>query len=123
MKKILALLLALVMVFGLAACGNTNTPSTPDTPSTPGSTTPDTPASDAPEAPKYEDLGTIMWLSNLSSGAQYDAAVAYLTAICDALGYEFTVVYGDPFNDAAGNPFAKSRSVPLSPISSRRFSA
>ena len=97
MKKIIALLLALVMVFGLVACGNTNTPSTPDTPSTPA------PGSDAPEAPKYEDMGTIMWLSNLSSGAQYDANVDYMTAVCEALGYEFTVVYGDSFNDAAGN--------------------
>ena len=105
MKKIIALLLALVMVFGLVACGNTNTPSTPDTPSTPGSDAPSTPApgSDAPEAPKYEDLGTIMWLSNLSSGPQYDSTVAYLTALCEAMGYEFTVVYGDAFNDAAGN--------------------
>ena len=97
MKKIIALLLALVMVFGLVACGNTSTPSTPDTPSTPA------PGSDAPEAPKYEDLGTIMWLSNLSSGPQYDSTVAYLTALCEAMGYEFTVVYGDAFNDAAGN--------------------
>ena len=47
--------------------------------------------------------GTIMWLSNLTAGAQYDAAVNYLTALCDALGYSFTVVYGDSFNDAAGN--------------------
>ena len=47
--------------------------------------------------------GTIMWLSNLTAGAQYDAAVNYLTELCDALGYSFTVVYGDSFNDAAGN--------------------
>lgn len=47
--------------------------------------------------------GTIMWLSNLQSGAQYEAAKAYMEAMCDAAGYSFTVVYGDGFNDAAGN--------------------
>lgn len=47
--------------------------------------------------------GTIMWLSNLTAGAQYEAAVNYMTDICEALGYKFTVVYGDGFNDAAGN--------------------
>ncbi len=50
-----------------------------------------------------ESNGTIMWLSNLSSGIQYEAARDYLQAICDAMGYDFTVVYGDSFNDAAGN--------------------
>lgn len=47
--------------------------------------------------------GTIMWLSNLTSGVQYDSTVNYLGAICEELGYNFTVVYGDGFNDAAGN--------------------
>ena len=46
MKKIIALLLALVMVFALVACGSSNTPSTPDKPNTPS--TPSTPSSDAP---------------------------------------------------------------------------
>ena len=43
MKKIVALLLALIMVFALVACGNSNTPSTPNTPSNPS-----TPGSEAP---------------------------------------------------------------------------
>jgi len=47
--------------------------------------------------------GTIMWLSNLTSGVQYETTINYLTAICKELGYDFTVVYGDSFNDAAGN--------------------
>ena len=55
----------------------------------------------AEEAPA--NAGTIMWLSNLQSGVQYDSTVDYMTAICDELGYNFTVVYGDGFNDAAGN--------------------
>ena len=47
--------------------------------------------------------GTIIWLSNLTAGVQYDSTVNYLTALCDELGYKFSVVYGDGFNDAAGN--------------------
>ena len=35
MKKMIALLLALVMVFALVACGNSSTPSTPSTPTEP----------------------------------------------------------------------------------------
>lgn len=79
MKKLIALLLALVMVFSLTACGGTE---------------------------EKKDMGTIMWMSNISSGAQYDAAYNYLEAICEALGYDFTVVYGDAFNDAANNLLA-----------------
>lgn len=47
--------------------------------------------------------GTIMWLSNLSSGIQYEAAKAYAESLCEAWGYKFQVVYGDAFNDPAGN--------------------
>lgn len=47
--------------------------------------------------------GTIMWLSNLSSGAQYDAVVEYAEMITKELGYKFKVVYGDTFNDPSGN--------------------
>lgn len=55
--------------------------------------------------------GTIMWLSNLSSGIQYEAIRDYLTAICEKLGYKFTIVYGDMFNDAAGNLTAVSNGM------------
>lgn len=67
MKKILALLLALVMVFSLAACGSSNNPGTSNDP---GTATPDAsnPGTDVPQTPVYENMGTIMWLSNLSSG-------------------------------------------------------
>lgn len=47
--------------------------------------------------------GTIMWLSNLSSGVQYETTVAYLETLCEKLGYDFTIVYGDMMNDPAGN--------------------
>ena len=43
MKKIFALLLALVMVFALVACGEPETPTTPETPNTPVET-PETPS-------------------------------------------------------------------------------
>lgn len=103
LKRLLAAMLALAMVFSLAACGSTdggqgNQPSG-------GSTQPvndnnndvgggdDTPAAG----------GTILWLSNISSGPQYEAAVAYANVICDKLGYKFQVVYGDGYNDPAGN--------------------
>ena len=102
MKKILAMLLALVMVFSLVACGNPGSEQTGE----PNPGTDPAPGSSEPAGPTYEDMGTIMWLSNMTSGAQYDATVNYLTALCDALGYEFTVVYGDSFNDAANNLLA-----------------
>jgi len=78
MKKIIALLLALVMVFGLVACGNNNTD-------------------------KPEDMGTIMWLSNLTDGLQFEVARDYMTAICEKLGYELTIVYASMMNDATEN--------------------
>ncbi len=106
MKKIIAMLLALIMVFALVACGNQPAapaePAAPADPAAPGA--PAEPA--APAEPSYEDMGTILWLSNLSGGAQYDATCAYMEAICDALGYEFQVAFGDPFNDAANNLLA-----------------
>lgn len=55
--------------------------------------------------------GTIMWLSNLSSGIQYETTRDYLTAICEKMGYKFTIVYGDMFNDAAGNLTAVSNGM------------
>lgn len=51
----------------------------------------------AAEAPA--EGGTIMWLSNLTSGAQYDSAVAYLTALCEQLAFFFYILnfYLKPF--------------------------
>ncbi|SDZ89242.1 hypothetical protein SAMN02910384_00468 [Pseudobutyrivibrio sp. ACV-2] len=47
--------------------------------------------------------GTILWMSNLSSGPQYEAMVAYGTKICEEMGYNLKIVYGDGFNDPDGN--------------------
>ncbi|MGM9606948.1 MAG: ABC transporter substrate-binding protein [Oscillospiraceae bacterium] len=58
MKKIIALLLALTMVFALAACSSsgdnkeeTSTPPASETPDAPASETPDAPASETPDEP------------------------------------------------------------------------
>lgn len=113
MKKIIALLLALMMVVGLVACGSTGTSSNSGNTSS-GNTSTGTPSGGSSNdlaAPVYEDMGTIMWLSNLTSGPQYDSTVAYLTACCEALGYDFLVVYGDMMNDAANNLLAVQNSM------------
>lgn len=99
MKKILAMLLALCMVFALAACGGD--PVETDTNTDPG--TVETPDGTGSETPENEHKGTILWLAHISSGPQYDHDFNYLTACCEALGYDFSVVYGDMNNDAAGN--------------------
>lgn len=82
MKKFFALLLCLCLLLGMASVGSAE-----------------------------ESLGTIMWLSNISSGIQYEATRDYLTALCDAMGYDFTIVYGDSFDDAAGNLTAVSNGM------------
>ena len=58
MKKLIAMLLALVMVFGLVACGGEKAPAT-DAPAT------DAPATDAPatEAPVASAEGSVYWLN------------------------------------------------------------
>ena len=82
MKKILALCLCLSLCFGVLCVGQAE-----------------------------ESLGNIMWLSNLSSGIQYEATRDYLSAICEKMGYTFTIVYGDSYNDAAGNLTAVSNGI------------
>lgn len=94
-KRLLSVGMAVILTMAsLAGCGTKETNST-DTAQK---------AETAKETKVTEGKGgTIMWLSNLSSGIQYETTVSYLTEICTALGYDFTVVYGDGFNDAAGN--------------------
>ena len=98
LKKLLAIALALVMVLALAACGETGNNPPAGGNDQPSGGQPSGGGSDAPAAG-----GTILWLSNLTGGPQYDAAVAYANAICAKLGYTFKVVYGDTFNDPSGN--------------------
>ena len=47
--------------------------------------------------------GKILWLSNLTSGVQYDFYLNYFTMMAQNLGYSFQVIYGDGYNDPAGN--------------------
>lgn len=98
MRKILAILLALVMLLSLAACTKTPAPEDPPvgapTEEAPGETT---------EVPKDAVTGTIMLMSNMSAGAQYEAYAAYLEYACENLGYKLSIVYGDTFNDPAAN--------------------
>ena len=47
--------------------------------------------------------GKILYLSNLNSGAQYEFYVAYMNMMAKELGYTVEIVYGDSFNDPAGN--------------------
>ena len=58
MKKLLALLLAVVMVFGLVACGGnpTTTPTEPSTDNPTNPTTPTTPSTDDPTTPAVEQV-------------------------------------------------------------------
>lgn len=79
MKKVLSVLLVAVILCGcLASCAK------------PGNN-------------EVEHKGTIMWLSHISSGTQFDCTVKYGEAICKALGYDFLVVFGDTMADAANN--------------------
>ena len=55
MKKLIALLLALVMVFALAACGSSSTASTASTSSAPAAET----SSEAPAADEGKDYDTV----------------------------------------------------------------
>lgn len=103
-KKLLACGLSAIMVLGLTACGGSAS-----TPTDTGSNQTESSA-DAPAAPASDegnatpsDGGTIMWLSNISSGDGYEAYLAYGEYVCGQLGYNLKVVYGDPFNDPAGN--------------------
>lgn len=99
--KIAAATMAAVMVAGsLVACGNAGGG---DTSGTNNNASADSGSSVADTNTSSDNKGTIMWLSNLSSGPQYEGAVNYATELCKSLGYNFSVVYGDSFNDPAGN--------------------
>ena len=58
--------------------------------------------------------GKILYLSNLNSGAQYEFYVAYLNMMAKELGYTVEIVYGDSFNDPAGNlKTSRTRTPPM----------
>ena len=68
MKKLLALILALVMVFGIVACGNTETPTEPNNG---GNNSSDNGEANKPDDNKLEPVTLKMWMhgSNVSPDA------------------------------------------------------
>ena len=113
MKKAITMLLALALLLGLAACGGKQSgDGQPVETPAPNSGAPvSSKAPTEPTGPNYEDMGTVLWLTDLTEGIRYEAAYAYMTAICGELGYELTVVCGDAMNDAAGNLLAVQNSM------------
>lgn len=59
--------------------------------------------STAGESTAATEGGTIMWLAHMNSGAGYEAFRTYMEALCNEMGYDFTVVFGDSSNSASGN--------------------
>ena len=101
MKKTLAMLLTLVMLLSLAACGGGEQPTGDPAPTT------GAPAqSGDPADPGPEEGGIILWLSDPADDAVHKASADYLDALCRALGYEFAEVRGDAYNDPANNLLA-----------------
>lgn len=47
--------------------------------------------------------GTIMWMAHMNSGSGYSSFRNYMEGLCNEMGYNFTVVYGDSANSASGN--------------------
>ena len=89
MKKLIALLLALVMVIGLVACGEPATPETPDAPE--GTNAPEAPETpDATEAPVVEGDKTIAVIAKGETHAFWQAVKAGAEAAGAEKGYKVT---------------------------------
>lgn len=74
MKKILALLLALVMVFALAACGSSNNPAT----SNPGTSAPSSSDTPGTEGPSYDNV-KLMFATTYNEIETSGKAITYFT--------------------------------------------
>lgn len=76
MRKILAMLLAIVMVFALVACGSSDTPAT----QAPSSNAPssDAPSSDAPAGPSYDNV-KLMFSTTFNEMETSGQAIVYFT--------------------------------------------
>ena len=126
MKKIIALLLALVMVFALVACGSGETPTTPSTPSDP--TTPSTPSEPSEPNDPVEPAATVqgvtdttIYVGNTAAttgafaavGVPFNAGIeAVLKAYNDAGGFRGLKVelvhYDDGFDAAQGMTYTQT---------------
>ena len=106
MKKTLALLLALVMLLAMAACGSTpaeNTPAPADTPA-PAENTPAPADTPAPEAEGSGDDGTVykVGISQLVTHVALDAASqGFMDALTEKLGDRVEFDYQNAANDSA----------------------
>lgn len=93
MKKLVALLLALIMVVSMVACGSTEDPANTDTPSTDAPST-DTPADE--ETPDAESNGKRIFMSAAYYTAPYGSPLmAAVEETAKALGYEIQIVDGE----------------------------
>lgn len=107
-KKVLSLLMMFILTVSLfAGCGSTDKENASDNNSSVDSTDSVANKDESKDSNEgtysKESHGVIMWLSNLSSGVQYETVVDYLTDLTGQLGYEFQVVFADAANDPAGN--------------------
>lgn len=102
MKKLIALLLATVMVFGLVACGsNTDAPTTPEEPQTDAPTEPETPTEpEAPEAPATDEPIVIGFAQ---VGHESDWRTASTKSCQDVFSEEngYKLIFVDCDNDSA----------------------
>lgn len=108
LKKVLSVAIVATMTLGLAACGGSEQAGTPagaDSSTNVEAGVEDT--ADTVANLASDKGGTIMWMAS-----HEDKAIrAGFEALCDSLGYKSVVVYGDGFNDAAGNLSAVRNSM------------
>lgn len=83
-KKVIAIILAVLAVFSLAACGNTGTQATP----APATTT--APAAQNQEPVSYEGEHLVIW-TNLTADAQYEVLNKQFTELAQQLGVTVSV--------------------------------
>ena len=83
-KKVIAIILAVLAVFSLAACGNTGTQATP----APATTT--APAAQTQEPVSYEGEHLVIW-TNLTADAQYEVLNKQFTELAQQLGVTVSV--------------------------------
>ena len=94
MKKILALLLALTMVFALAACGGGSKPAAEEPAEAPAEAPAEEPA-EAPAEPAAEGTGKVGIAMPTRSLERWNRDGEYLQTQFEAAGYEVALTYSD----------------------------